>query len=109
MLADEIPDPRLKPFGGKARTARDEQMIALRLRRHQPRRTHDGSECALDLGGIDAAGIGEHRAAGVPGEDANAEEILELLDVVADRGGRNPELLGGAAEAAVAGGCFEGR
>lgn len=109
QVGDGRQDPRLKPFGGKARTARDEQMIPLRLGRHQPRRAHDRSERALDLAGIEAAGIGEHRAAGVPGEDTNAEEILELVDVVADRGGRHSQFLGGAAEAAVSRRGFECR
>src|ERR1700730_15243760 len=32
VQADEMSDPRLQPFGGEARTARDEEVFALRLR-----------------------------------------------------------------------------
>src|SRR5262249_5148807 len=84
VLFDEIADPRLQPLGGKAGAARDEQMPPLRLRRHQSRRARDRCKGALDLAGIETARSRQRCAAGVPEEDLNAKEVLEVLYLVAD-------------------------
>src|SRR5262249_19134268 len=107
VLLDEIADPRLQPLGGKAGAARDEQVAPLRLWRYQSRRARDRCKSALDLAGIDAPGSRQRCAAGVPGEDPNTKEVLEVLYLVADGRWRDPELLGGAAEAAMSRGGLE--
>jgi hypothetical protein len=107
VLLYKIPYPRLQPLGRKTGATRDKQMVPLRLGSHQSRGSHDRPESALYLACVDAAGIREGRAASVPGKDLNAKKVLELLNVVADCGRCYPELLGGAAKAAMSRGCLE--
>ena len=47
-----------------------------------------------------AAGIGQHHAAAVPGEQVGAQFMLEQLDLAAQRRLRHPQRVGGLAEAA---------
>jgi hypothetical protein len=57
----------------------------------------------LDLARVGAAGAGQDRAAAMALEQRDAEELLEMLDLVADGGGRDAEFVGALGETAVAG------
>lgn len=108
MQADELCEPRLQPFRREARARRDDEMPALRLRRDERRRARDDAEGLRDLPGIGLPRLGQDRASGMALEERHAEEVLELVDVVADRGGRDAELLRPETEIAVPGCPLEG-
>ena len=55
---------------------------------------------AVMAGQQQAAGIGQHHTAAVPGEQLGAQFMLEQLDLAAERRLRHPQRIGGLAEAA---------
>ena len=63
----------------------------------------------LDLVGVGAPRAGEDRTAGMALEQRDAQELLDLLDLVADGGRRDAQFLGSLGEAAVARCGLEGQ
>ena len=109
MGAQEIGQAGLQPLGREAVARGDDERTSLRLRRHQRRGFGDDAHRMLDLARIGAARAGQDRAAGMALEQRHAQELLELLDLVADRRRRDAQFLGTLSEAAVPRGGFEGQ
>jgi hypothetical protein len=109
VRAQKFGQARLQPFRGEARTGRDHEVACLRLRRDQMGRIRYQLESMLDFSRVGAPCARQDGATGMALKQPHTEKILQLLDVVADRRGRNAEILGTPREAAVASGGFEGQ
>ena len=70
-------------------------------------RVLDGAEAAGGVLGERAAGVGGHDAAAGADEEVGAERLLELADLLGDRGLRDAQGLGGRGEGAELDRCAE--
>ena len=106
-LRDKLFQPRKQNLVGKCRRAADRERPGRLAAGQLVARLGENAQRLIDQGRINVAGAGQPQPARFAIEKLDAEPVLEGLDAVTDGACRQVQLLGGFAEAVVAGGSLE--
>ena len=98
MIVQKTPQPRHQPFGDQSRRRRDDQHIAGAVAVELRHRAAHALEAGVQPGIDQPARIGQLDRAGAAMEQRQAELLLQRADLMAERGGRHMQFVGGFGE-----------